>query len=139
MVDFLILLAVLLIILDLLNTIFLRELVYSFLLSKRNIKGARKIHRSQTRKSRLTLSYIREYAIYEKEFSLFHRLWMINLASMLPQYLLITIALIISSSIAFCLIAVFVFFKMIMLFVIRSQFLGPHRISRFDKRYYERK
>ena len=139
MVDLLTFFLFSLLVLDYGNTTSLRRLVYSFLLSKRNVKGAQKIHNSQPRKDKLTLSYIGKYAIYKREFTFYHRLWIINLVSMLPQYLLIVIILIISPSVALCLIGGFVFVKIIMMFIIRSQFPRTPQISKFDKRYYEKK
>ena len=64
--------AVIIVLLDITICSHLRILVYSFLLSKRNIKGAKKIHKQQTRKDRFTLEYIKEHAIYQKEF----RFWL---------------------------------------------------------------
>ena len=40
-----------------------RDLLFSFLLSKRNRKKAKEIHRAQSKKDRFTMSYIKEYAI----------------------------------------------------------------------------
>lgn len=56
---------------DAVNLYILRDLVYSFLLSKRKPKDARKIHKEQTKRDRFTLSYIKSYAIYPKEFIFF--------------------------------------------------------------------
>jgi hypothetical protein len=38
------------------------------LLTKRNHKGAKKIHLAQTKRDRITLAYIKDHAIYEKQF-----------------------------------------------------------------------
>ena len=59
MVDLLILSTVILLILDCLLITTLRKLIYSFLLSKRNLKSAKKIHQQQSKTNRITLSYIK--------------------------------------------------------------------------------
>ena len=78
MIDVLILSYISLIGLDLINLIDLRKLVYSFLLSKRNLRGADKIHKMQSKKDRLSLSYIKEYTIYPKSFRFFFGFRLMN-------------------------------------------------------------
>ena len=119
---------------DLFNSIDLRKLVYSFLLSKRNIKGAKKIHLSQTLKNRFTLKYIKDYTIYPREFRFFHTCWIIHICSIIPEYILIIIVNFFSILNASILIAVLVVLKLIFSVLIRMQF-SSNRISRFDKRY----
>ena len=137
MVELLILLLLLLFLLDCGNLVFLRSLVYSFLLSKRNIKGAKKIHNEQSLKNRLFLSYIVEYAIYKKEFVFYHKCWVFNLISLVPQYSLLFVVLMISSFVSLLFTVVLVLLKLILFFFVMSNF--SNRISKFDKRYSERK
>lgn len=118
---------------DILSIYSLRDLVYSFLLTKRNLKGAKKIHLSQTKKERFTLSYIREYALFPKEFHFYQRCWIIYISSLLPVYLLIIIANLFSTLFTIVLVGCIYTVKFVFLiFGVRSQFVG--RISRYDKR-----
>ena len=45
-----------------------RELLYDCLLARTNRAKARKLHLAQTRRDRITLSYIEKYTIYKKQF-----------------------------------------------------------------------
>ena len=119
---------------DLINLVDLRKLVYSFLLSKRNVKTAKKIHRSQKRKDRLTLSYIAEYTLYQKEFRFWQRCWVVYILLIIPQYLSIIITNVFNVLTAIILIGVLLILKIIFAVVLRNQF-SSDRVSRFDKRY----
>ena len=110
-----------------------RRLVYSFLLSKRNVKSAKKIHADQTRRDRFTLSYIEEHAIYKKEFRFWQRSLIIFYCSVIPQYLILAAMLFVSNRIFLFVGFAFGGIKIIIEFLVRFQFAG--RISKFDKRY----
>lgn len=62
----------------------LTTIVYSFLLSKRNEKGAKKIHNQQTKKDRITLSYVKNYTIYPKQCYRFYKLILFYMAFLIP-------------------------------------------------------
>lgn len=132
--NILMLLYILLIGLDLINLIDLRWLIYSFLLSKRNLKGAKKIHNMQSKKARFSLAYIKEYTIYPKAFRFFYGFRLINLFLLVPQYITIVILNLFSVFATIILIGIFVIAKIFIAIFIRSQF-SSNRISRFDKRY----
>ena len=112
----------------------LKSLVYSFLLSKRNIKGAAKIHKAQNAKSKFTLAYIEKHTIYPEQFQFWFRFRLITIFSIIPQYAIVIIVNIISSTFVLYLIGFFSIIKFIALFVVRSQFYSQ-TITRFDKRY----
>ena len=134
-IEILILLYICLLLLDILSLLDLRKLLYSFLLSKRNLKGARKIHKEQTVKNKILLSYIKQYAIYTKEFIFFKRLYIVWLFSLVPQYVILLIVNMFSQLATMILLCVCFVIKLIIVFVvIRSQF-NSKRISRFDHRY----
>ena len=134
-IEILILLYICLLLLDILYLLDLRKLLYSFLLSKRNLKGARKIHKEQTVKNKILLSYIKQYAIYTKEFIFFKRLYIVWLFSLVPQYVILLIVNMFSQLATMILLCVCFVIKLIIVFVvIRSQF-NSKRISRFDHRY----
>ena len=124
--------------LDIINVmLFLRPLVYSFLLTKRNIKGAKKIHMAQTKKDRFTLSYVKEYAIFPKEYRKWHRRYLIYLASLLPQYLVIAVVNIFSVINAIILILSLFAVKFIFAFIVKLQFVS-RPITRFDRRSFNK-
>ena len=122
-----------LLLLDVIDIVDIRDLVYSFLLSKRNTRAARKIHIQQTRKDRFTLSYIEEHAIYKKQFRFWHRLLIIFYCSVIPQYLILAAMLFVSNRIFLFVGFAFGGIKIIIEFLVRFQFAG--RIAKFDKRY----
>ena len=112
----------------------LRRLVYSFLLSKRNIKGAKKIHYAQSRKNKVTLGYIKEYTAYPKEFVLFQKCWILFIITLVPQYIVIALAQVLWNSTGCILVISFWLAKLILGITIRMQF-NSKRISKYDKRY----
>ena len=111
-----------------------RDLMFSFLLSKRNKKGAKKIHQSQDRSNRFTFNYVKDYAIYKKEFDFFHKFYTANLYFTPVQYLLIIILNFISLKATFIFQIIFCITKLICNFILWSQ-QNSSRIFKFDKRY----
>ena len=136
MIKILILAYFLLIGLDILNIVDLRTLVYSFLLSKRNKKSAQKIHLEQPRKNKFTLSYIDKYAVYKREFRFFQKGLVLYYYTLIPQYFLLIVVNLFSSTLALILIFLFFLLKFIIAIMIACQF-SHNRVSRFDKRYKE--
>ena len=111
-----------------------RDLMFSFLLSKRNKKGAKKIHLSQDRLNRFTFNYVKEHAIYKKEFNFFHKFYIANLYFTPVQYLLVIILNFISIKITFIFQIIFCTTKLICNFILWSQ-QNSSRVFKFDKRY----
>lgn len=122
------------VVIDIINLIDLRKLTYSFLLSKRNLKAAKKIHSAQTRTNKITLSYIRNYTAYPKEFNVFQKLWIVYILIIVPQYVSIVIVNFFSILLAKILLIIVGIVKFVFAIVIAAQF-SSKRISRFDKRY----
>ena len=121
----------------LLNTnlfITFRDLMFSFLLSKRNKKGAKKIHQSQDRSNRFTFNYVAEHAIYKNEFNFFHKFYIANLYFTPVQYLLVIILNFISLKTTFIFQIIFCITKLICNFILWSQ-QNSSRVFKFDKRY----
>lgn len=137
MIRILVLFYILIFAIDLVNLLDLRTLVYSFLKSKRNSKAAKKIHLSQTKKDRVTLSYIKNYTKYPKEFDFFQKTRLIYSLLLIPQY--IAFAIINYFSVKYTLISIAILgaIKLFIGILIASQFTS--RISRFDKRYSKKK
>ena len=123
-----------LILLDIILIVDLRWLVYSFLLSKRNLKGAKKIHNIQNKRNKITLAYIKKYTIYPKHYSFFHFLWCAVIMSIVPQYISLLIIYIFSQKNAVIICIVFSIIKLILNCIVRLQY-NSGRITKFDKRY----
>ena len=134
MTKLLIIFYLMLLLLDTILFITFRDLMFSFLLSKRNKKGAKKIHQSQDRSNRFTFDYVREHAVYKKEFHFFHNFYMANLYFTPFQYLLMIILNFISLKATFIFQIIFCITKLICNFILWSQ-QNSNRIFKFDKRY----
>lgn len=111
-----------------------RKLIYSFLLSKRNRKGAEKIHSEQSFRARFTLSYIKDYAVYPKEYAFFHGLYKASMIWLLPQYMILTLVAIFWNDYFLLFALIFGIIKIILFIIVSLQF-NANRISRFDKKY----
>ena len=135
MVEIKISIFVALVLFDIILTNKMRALVYSFLLSKHNLKGAGKIHSKQSFLSKITLSYIKDYSIFPKDFSLWHTVWMIHIISILPQYLSLLLIHVFFADYLIASLAVIGIIKLVLLFVVRSQFsITMPSVSRYDRR-----
>ena len=125
----------LLALIDTINIIDFKKLVFSFLLSKHNLKGAKKIHKAQSKWDRFTLSYVGEHTVYSKQFRFYYKLRLAYIASIIPIYLITVIVGIVFGAwgaIIACLVAFI--FNVIIAIIVTAQF-NAKRISRFDKRY----
>ena len=119
---------------DFLLLVDLRKLVYSFLLSKRNIKNAKKIHRNQTFWSKVTLAYINEYTIYPKEFKFCQKALIVYMLFVIPQYIFFATTAFFDEKIMMATLIMASIIKFLLLTLLYAQF-NEHRVSRFDKRY----
>ena len=114
----------------------LRILVYSFLLSKRNIKGARKIHMAHGKMDRFTLSYIKKYTIYPKQYAFYHKMMIVYYASIIPQYVMLTVVGIFLTDCVFVSTSMsMLVIKAILAIIVRSQFTYSQSVSIYDKRH----
>lgn len=121
---------------DFINIWRLRDLLYSFLHSKRNVKSAKKIHAQQKRFDRLTLHYIINHTKYPRNFSFFWKIWVIYIFLLLPQWFFIVLVHLFNLFNPLVLVIILVILKLVFLLIIGMQFkFGSLSISRFDKRY----
>lgn len=112
----------------------LRRLVYSFLLTKRNLKGAKKIHDQQAKWDRFTLAYIKDHTVYPKQYTFYYRFRLIHLYTLIPQYL--TVAIVTPISLKWGLIVTFAFCVIKLLSELAVGFRNfAGRISKYDRRY----
>jgi len=117
----------------LINFFFIRDLVYSFLLSTRKDHEARKIHRQQPLSKRLTLGYIKDYAIYPKHFSFFHKAYIVYFFLIFAQYMVfVGVYMLDNEASAYVLMGLYAL-QIIIFVLIQTQY--SNKISRFDKRY----
>ena len=119
---------------DILNLIELRKLVYSFLLTKRNLKGAKKIHAAQTSKERFTLSYIRNYTVFTNKFSFCQKILMVYYYALIPVYALLITVNVFSLTAVLIMHIVFLTIKLTLAMYVASHF-SSNRVSIFDKRF----
>lgn len=115
----------------------LRTLVYSFLLTKHNLKGARTLHRAQSHKDKFTLSYIKEYAIYPKQFNFWHKIYLLFLISILPSYGAGILVAIFNIEASVSLMILLGMIRILLTCMVGNQF-NSKRISKFDKRYRDK-
>ena len=120
---------------DILNIKSLRTLLYSFLLSKHNIKGAKKIHDSQPLKERVFLQYVEKYAIYPKQFKFFYRFWISYISILLPRYIFAILFLTLSNVIEYKVIVFSLIFLINIVIFVYLRFHFRNHIGMFDKRY----
>ena len=118
------------------NLYFLRQLVYSFLLSNHNHKTARKIHKAQSRRNKLTLSYIKDHTVYPKHFVFWHRFSFIYFFSLIPQYAIVITVNFFLAKLALIFLLFLFAIKLFISIAIALQFDG--KISRFDKAFSEK-
>ncbi len=111
-----------------------RGLIFSFLLSKRNKKGAKEIHSSQSLFDRFTFNYIKEHTIYPKEYMFFHRFYFVFLIVLPIQYTALVITNIFSMKAVTVMLVLFILIKFACFIYLCLQ-RNSKRIYRFDKRY----
>ena len=114
----------------------LKEIVYGFLLSKRNTKGAKKIHMQQCKKDRFTLLYIKEYTEYPKQFRRFYKIRLLYITLLIPQYIILLFAL--TCFDAFWLANLMFILKILFFVVICMPFI-ENKLSIYDKRNRSKK
>ena len=134
MLDVIIISYFLLLLTDIILFITFRDLMFSFLLSKRNIKGAKKIHKTQNFLNRFTFNYVKEHTIHKREFQFFYKFYITDLYFSPLQYLLLVVLNFISLKSTFILQVIFLVIKLICNFILRAQ-QNSNRIFKYDKRY----
>lgn len=68
----------------------LRQFLRDFLIGQRNPKSARKIYEAQSPKDRFTLGFIKNHLTrYQKDFKIYHGIYMAELYSLIPQFIII--------------------------------------------------
>ena len=69
-----------------------RRLLYDFLIGAGNRQSAARRRAEQTRRNRFLMGYIRQYLKRrQKEFDRFHKLYLLHLITLIPQYVLVVI------------------------------------------------
>ena len=125
---------ILLVLLDIIIFVDFRGLLFSFLLSKRNRKSAKKIHSSKSFFDRFTFNYVKEHAIYPKAYKFFHNFYLAFLITFPVQYTALITTHIFSIKAVTILLVSFVIIKLVIGAYLRLQ-MNSNRIYKFDKRY----
>ena len=125
---------ILLVLLDIIIFVDFRGLIFSFLLSKRNRKSAKKIHSSKSFFDRFTFNYVEEHTIYLKEYKFFHNFYLVFLLTLPIQYAILVLTNVFSIKAVTSLLVLFGLIKLVLGIYLRLQ-QNSYRIYRFDKRY----
>lgn len=125
---FLALLCIMLLIMDCIAIADLRHLLHDFLIGVSNRKRANKIHMEQLKKDQILLGYIRLYLNkYHRDFSFFHGLYIAELVSIVPQFIIAVFFIIIFENNSRFIIYGFLVLKAILCLIIRLQFDSSYR------------
>lgn len=128
----------LLIFLDLLTLLFGRRLLFSFLLIKNNRKYAKKVHFDQNVKNRIFMGYIKCFLNdnksleYISDYKFYHSLYLIDLISLLPQYILFFTTICLNQFVSKMVALIFIIMKVVAFLIFRSQFDNLKR-SKYER------
>lgn len=112
--------AVLILLLDVLIIVFVRDLLMDFLIGKAGRKKAKSIHRAQNMISKIDMKYITSYLNnYKKEFKKYHLIYLSELISVIPQYLLIGLMLLSEFDKSVYIVGLICIIKMIVFLIVR--------------------
>jgi len=129
----------LLILLDSIVIMDLRSFLWDFLMIRRNRGGMKKNLMKQSRKDRITLSYIEPLLKKnQKPYRIWHSLYLWVIYSLIPQYVLLLVALIALEKWFIPICAVFYIIKVSLSFVIRGN-MDAQRVSKYSKYYKQYK
>lgn len=122
------------VILDYITISSLRSFLIDFLIGRRNRKSAHTIHSQQPLKERITLSYIKPFLKhYIAEFKFHHRIYMVVIYTIIPQYFSLLLCGFIWGIKSIYLLGCFASLKFIICLVIRLQ-TDSNRISIYRKK-----
>lgn len=132
--DVIITLYVLLALEDFLVIWFARDLLFEFLIGRRNQKSAKMIHSQQSLRNKITMGYIRPLLKRNiSEFKGFYRIYIGEITTLFPQYAALLMAQIfIGEHIRFALYVMCVL-KGLLFLIIRRQF-NASRVSEYRKK-----
>lgn len=111
-----------------------RRLLLDFLIGQRNRKNAMQIHSEQIFKNRVLMGYI--YPMLKKNkktFKKYHRLYLVVLYSLLPQYIAIVCIHILVPDILKYVAGAYLLIRLLLAVLYRLE-LGPQRISVYAKK-----
>lgn len=119
---------VMLLLIDSLTVDILRWFLRDFLIGQRNRKSARKIYEAQSPKDRFTLGFIRNHLTrYQKDFKIYHRIYMAELYSLIPQFIIAILCNILLWEKSIYVTGGFIVVKMLLNASIRVQMDGSKR------------
>ena len=129
----LLLLLLLLILIDLAVIPALRSFLWDFLMIRRNKQGMKRNLSLQTKWDRITLNYIGvQLTQHQCAFQFWHGIYLAVIYSILPQYLLVGIALLFFDTIAAYIIGFFVIIKTLLGLAVRLN-MDSNLVSKYSK------
>ncbi len=129
-----ILLFFLLFLIDSLVISFARKLLFDFLVGQNNKKIARNIHRQQKFINKITMRYIKANLNQNlSTFKIFHCIYMIEIFTLIPQYIILLAIFIFAGNFANFILLAFFAIKFLLFIVYWWQF-DANRVSKFRKK-----
>ncbi len=112
----------------------MRDLLFDFLIVGKNRKGANNIHKQQTLTDRITLSYIKQRVRnYKSQFRFNHFVYLFELYSIIPQYLILIVCNILLKETSMYVIIGFSALKFLICLIARFQ-VDSNRVSIYRQR-----
>lgn len=116
-------------ILDLVTIGDLRKFLLDFLRVKRSRKNADSIYTAQSMRDKITLSFIKEnLKKYVKEFTAFHRMYLMVLFTLVPQYAVLIVCNILMGMKSMYVLCFFAIVKLFVCFLVRIN-VDSNRVS----------
>ena len=112
----------------------LRRLLFDFLIGRRNLKSARRIHNEQPFMQRVTLGYIKGMLKnYVRDFVSYRTLYLIILYTLIPQYIAVIVCNICLGYKSFYVVVAFAAIKLIIEIFLRFQ-VDAQWMSKYRKK-----
>ena len=121
-------------ILDFVTISDLRKFLLDFLRVNKSRNNANKIYTTQSLRNKIMLSFIKAHLkIYIKEYTTFHRMYMVVIYTLIPQYVILIVNNIILGMKSMYVLCFFAVVKLIICFVVRIN-VDSNRVSIYRKK-----
>ena len=112
----------------------LRNLLFDFLIGRRNLKSAKRIHEEQPFVQRVSMGYIKGLLKeYIRDFVAYRTLYLIILYTLIPQYIVVIVCNICLGYKSFYVLGAFAAIKLIIVIFLRFQ-VDAQRMSKYRKK-----
>ena len=117
------------VILDFIAISDLRKFLLDFLRVKRSKNNANRVYKSQSLCDKIMLSFIKEHLKkYIKEFTAFHRLYVVVIFTLFPQYVILIVCNVLMGMKSMYVLCIFAIIKLIVCFIVRIN-VDSNRVS----------